>query len=75
MREILEKIKKKKINISVIGLGYVGLPLTIELVKKNYLVTGIDIDFKKVKIIKSGRSPIKNISENDISILSRKNFE
>lgn len=43
----MKYLTDKKINISIIGLGYVGLPLSIEFAKKNN-VCGFDID--KVRI-------------------------
>ena len=39
-------IKKNKIKIAIIGLGYVGLPLAIELAK-NFKVYGFDIKKKE----------------------------
>ncbi len=44
---LYEKIREKKEKISVIGLGYVGLPLAIEFAKK-YDVVGFDINKKKL---------------------------
>ena len=41
----------KKVNISVIGLGYVGLPLAVEFSKK-YNVVGFDIDKKRIDELK-----------------------
>jgi len=41
------------LKISIIGLGYVGLPLAIEFAKKR-LVIGFDINKKRVKQLKSG---------------------
>ena len=58
---LIEKIKTKKANIGVIGLGYVGLPLVIEFCKKGFSVTGFDIDDKKVQLLKQGKSYIKHI--------------
>ena len=46
-RDILKKINTVKLRISVIGIGYVGLPLSLLLSKKDYVV-GIDIDKKKI---------------------------
>lgn len=46
----------KKI-ISIIGLGYVGLPLALLASKKGYKVYGIDIDNKKVDLINNHKSP------------------
>ena len=33
-KNLLKKIKKKKITISVVGLGYIGLPLALSFAKK-----------------------------------------
>ncbi len=46
-------IFKKDFKIAVIGLGYVGLPLAIELSSK-FQVTGFDINSERVKEIKEG---------------------
>ena len=45
-KNILNKIYFNKIRVSVIGLGYVGLPLSLLLSRKSDVV-GIDIDKKK----------------------------
>ncbi len=44
-------------RIGVIGLGFVGLTLAVALASKDYNVVGVDIDEKKVEIIRSGRTP------------------
>jgi len=59
--ELIEKIESKTAKIGVIGLGYVGLPLAIEFGKKDFYVTGFDIDPKKIKLLKEGKSYIKHI--------------
>ena len=43
-----DKISNKKAVISVIGLGYVGLPLIIRYVEEGYKVIGFDIDPEKI---------------------------
>jgi len=50
------------IKISVIGQGYVGLPLAIHAAESGYLVAGIDLDDLKIQEIKSGNSTIEDIS-------------
>ncbi len=50
---------KKKINIGIFGLGYVGLSNTI-LFSKEANVSGYDIDKKKIKILKNNKSPIQD---------------
>jgi UDP-N-acetyl-D-glucosamine/UDP-N-acetyl-D-galactosamine dehydrogenase len=48
------RIMRENINISVIGLGYVGLPLAIEFAKKNYKVNGFDTNSYKVMKYRDG---------------------
>ncbi|NQT29330.1 MAG: nucleotide sugar dehydrogenase [Candidatus Saganbacteria bacterium] len=62
-RKILDKIKERKANIGIIGLGYVGLPLAIEFAKAGFSVTGFDVDRKKVACIKKKKSYIKYIPD------------
>jgi UDP-N-acetyl-D-glucosamine dehydrogenase len=57
---------KLSITISVIGLGYVGLPLAISAAQSGYEVYGIDVDKVKVDLIKSGKSPVEDISDPEI---------
>ena len=47
--------------ISVIGLGYVGLPLAIGFAQAGYQVTGIDTDPHKVAGIQAGVSHVQDI--------------
>ena len=57
---------KLSTTISVIGLGYVGLPLAISAAQSGYEVYGIDVDLGKVESIKSGKSPVEDISDPEI---------
>ena len=57
---ILSKIKSRKVNIGIIGLGYVGLPLAIRFLNKNFNIQGIETDKKKVNQIKKGICYIEN---------------
>jgi UDP-N-acetyl-D-glucosamine dehydrogenase len=51
----------KKAKIGVVGLGYVGLPLAIEIAAKKFKVIGIDIDAARVKNINKGISFISDV--------------
>ncbi|WP_270659136.1 nucleotide sugar dehydrogenase [Paraclostridium bifermentans] len=51
--ELYHKIKDKKENISVIGLGYVGMPLAIAFAK-NINVIGFDVNKEKIELYKQG---------------------
>lgn len=51
--ELYHKIKYKKENISVIGLGYVGMPLSIAFAKKINVI-GFDVNKEKIELYKQG---------------------
>jgi UDP-N-acetyl-D-glucosamine dehydrogenase len=50
-----------KYDLSIIGLGYVGLPLALQFAKSGCRVLGLDTDPGKVKEIAAGRSYIRHI--------------
>jgi UDP-N-acetyl-D-glucosamine dehydrogenase len=54
-------------TIAVIGLGYVGLPLSLQFARNCTTVIGIDIDAAKVEALSAGRTYIKHIPEEQIS--------
>lgn len=51
----------KNNKIAVVGLGYVGLPLSLQFARSGVHVTGLDIDSAKVDAILAGKSYIKHI--------------
>ncbi len=53
-------------KISVIGLGYVGLPLSLQFARSGVTVLGLDIDRAKVDAINSGKSYIQHIESSTI---------
>jgi UDP-N-acetyl-D-glucosamine dehydrogenase len=53
-------------NIAIIGLGYVGLPLSLQFARSGVKVLGLDIDQEKVTALNLGRSYIKHISPESI---------
>ncbi|MHB8581111.1 MAG: nucleotide sugar dehydrogenase [Ignavibacteriaceae bacterium] len=74
--KLLQKIQAKSAKIGIIGLGYVGLPLALEFAKKNFTVTGFDIDERKIPILNSGQTYIKHIKEERIrQAIDSKKFE
>jgi UDP-N-acetyl-D-glucosamine dehydrogenase len=73
---LLQKIKKHRAIVGVIGMGYVGLPLLLEFVKENFPTIGFDIDPEKVKELNAGRSYIKHIPAEKIKkALAKGKFE
>ena len=71
---LISKILKKKTIIGVIGLGYVGLPLSILFAKKKFKVLGFDSNKNKVKLINSEKSYIERIFDSEINLFSLKSF-
>lgn len=57
----LQRIKNKEIVIGVIGLGYVGLPLSLTFAEADISVVGFDIDPAKIESIAAGRSYFTHI--------------
>lgn len=53
-------------TVSILGLGYVGLPLAIAFAEKGVRVTGIDKSSDKVKMLKSGISYVEDISNEEL---------
>ena len=49
-------------KIGIIGLGYVGLPLMVEMLKK-YEVVGFDLDDKRVKDLKNGNDYTNEVDD------------
>lgn len=49
-------------SLAIVGLGYVGLPLSLQFARSGGHVLGLDIDSKKTEAINSGRSYIKHIT-------------
>lgn len=48
--------------LAIVGLGYVGLPLSLQFARSGCRVLGLDIDSKKIDAINSGRTYIKHIA-------------
>ena len=72
---LLEKktnlIETKGCCVGIIGLGYVGLPLSILFAKNNFKLMGFDTDKKKIAKIKRNVSYIDRISNHDISLINK----
>ncbi|MFH0948425.1 MAG: nucleotide sugar dehydrogenase [Elusimicrobiota bacterium] len=69
--DLKEKIEKKKAVVSVVGLGYVGLPLAMEFASGGFRTIGLDVDEKKISSLKNGKSYIKHIPSESIKNLIR----
>src|SRR6266566_1601806 len=59
---LLAKAKDRTAIFGVVGLGYVGLPLAMELVRAGYRVLGIDVNPRVVDSLNAGRSHIQDVA-------------
>ncbi len=66
VNELMNRFQTKTARIGVIGLGYVGLPLSLLLAEAGFPVTGFDIDANKVTALNEGRSYILRIEAAEI---------
>ncbi len=65
--QLIEKIRTRKAKVAVIGLGYVGLPLSVELAKAGFNVTGFDVSKDKIKLLNSGKSDIDDVTDESVN--------
>jgi len=63
---LLNKIENRSARVGVIGLGYVGLPLTMEFVKAGFNVTGFDISVEKVALLNEGNNYIADVNDSEL---------
>ncbi|MDI3281472.1 MAG: nucleotide sugar dehydrogenase, partial [Bacillota bacterium] len=57
-------------SAAVLGLGYVGLPLAVEMARAGWRVLGIDIDPERVAALQSGRSYIGDVPAQQVEELA-----
>ena len=73
-QERMKRLEAHTAKIGVIGLGYVGLPLSLLLSEAGFKVTGFDIDTKKVTDLEAGRSYIFRIAAEEIQSARKQGF-
>src|SRR4028119_1402762 len=71
LNQLLTKISSRTVYVSVIGLGYVGLPLAVVFAEAGHRVAGIDVDDGTGDAIKRGESYIEDIPSERIRALVR----
>src|SRR5262245_55811247 len=63
---LLERIERRDIVFGIVGLGYVGLPLAVELAQAGYRVLGYDVNQRVVDGLNAGRSHVKDVSDSQL---------
>ena len=64
---LFEKIKDGKENLSIVGLGYVGMPMAIAFAKEGVNVIGFDVNVEKIGLYKSGIDPTNEVGNKVIA--------
>lgn len=62
---LYEKLINKEEKISVVGLGYVGMPIAVAFAKKVNVI-GFDLNKKKIDLYKSGIDPTNEVGDDEI---------
>src|SRR5579863_2261933 len=65
-KAVTERIEKRTARITVIGQGYVGLPLAMEFARAGFKVTGLDTSHEKVEALNRGSSPIDDVPSEEL---------
>lgn len=64
--DLVRKAESRDVLFGIIGLGYVGLPLAVELVHAGYRVLGFDVSGRVVEGLNQGTSHVKDISNDQL---------
>ena len=63
---LYEKILKKEEKLSLVGLGYVGMPIAVAFANKGLDVIGFDLNKAKIELYKNGIDPTKEVGDEAI---------
>lgn len=60
---LYEKILKKEEKVSLVGLGYVGMPIAVAFAEKGVKVVGFDLNVEKIELYKNGIDPTNEVGD------------
>ena len=63
---LYEKLLNKEENLSLVGLGYVGMPIAVAFARKGLHVIGFDLNKAKIDLYKAGKDPTKEVGDEAI---------
>lgn len=64
--ELYNKLVAGEENMSLVGLGYVGMPIAHAFAQKGINVIGFDLNKEKIELYKSGIDPTKEVGDDEI---------
>src|SRR5437763_13663704 len=60
--DLLTKLHDRSAIVSIIGLGYAGLPLAVNFARAGFRVLGVDLDPARVRQLNAGESPVQDVT-------------
>ena len=66
---LIGKINIKDAVVGVVGLGYVGLPLAVEIARAGYHVIGVDLNSQVVQGVGNGKSHVTDVPDEHLAPL------
>ena len=60
---LYEKIKNGEEYLSLVGLGYVGMPIAVEFAKRGVKVIGFDLNIEKIATYQAGIDPTNEVGD------------
>lgn len=63
---LYNKLVNNEEKLSLVGLGYVGMPIAVAFAKKGIKVVGFDLNSAKIELYKSGIDPTKEVGDEEI---------
>ena len=61
--KLSDSLIEKQESLSLVGLGYVGMPIAHAFAKKGIKVIGFDLNEQKIELYKSGVDPTEEVGE------------
>ena len=65
-QDLISKAERRQIQFGIVGLGYVGLPLAVELCRTGYRVLGFDVNPNVVEGLNQGKSHVKDVTDEEL---------
>lgn len=63
---LYDKIRSGEEKVSLVGLGYVGMPIAVAFAKKGVKVIGFDLNKDKIELYKQGIDPTLEVGDDEI---------